>query len=259
MSMMKLKSRLRETQDRLTLHLCTIPSAVVTQALATVGADGVIVDLEHGAVDYASAHAMIAATAGTDCAPLVRITINEPAHVKRALDIGAEGIVFPLINSAQDAHDAVASLRYPPGGTRGFGPFIAQSRWGAQMQTYRKTVEDHLVCCLLIETRSAVEAIEEICGVPGVDIIIPAQFDLSTALGISGQFDHPDFIAAVSRVERTALATGLPLGGVAFSRAQAETLFARGYRIIVGFDVLCLRDQAAEMRSWATLPTSVAS
>jgi 4-hydroxy-2-oxoheptanedioate aldolase len=250
MATMTLKARLRDTRDRLTMQLCTIPSAVVTQALAAAGSDCVVVDLEHGAVDHASAHAMIAATAGTACAPMVRVTVNDPAHVKRALDLGAEGIMFPLIETAQDARDAVASMRYPPNGTRGFGPFIAQSRWGAQMPTYRKAVEEHLVCCLLIETRGAVEAIEEICAVPGIDIIVPAQFDLSTALGVSGQFDHPDFVAAVARVEGAAIAAGLPLGGVAFSRAQAEALFARGYRMIAGFDVLTLRAQAAEMRSW---------
>lgn len=250
MTGMTLKGRLRDTRDRLAMQLCTIPSAVVTQALAAAGSDCVVVDLEHGAVDHGSAHAMIAATAGTLCAPMVRVTANDPSMVKRALDLGAEGIMFPLIESAQDARDAVASLRYPPNGTRGFGPFIAQSRWGAQMPTYRTAVEEHLVCCLLIETRGAVECIEEICAVPGIDIIVPAQFDLSTAIGVSGQFDHPDFVAAVARVERAALAAGVPLGGVAFSRAQAEALFARGYRIIAGFDVLWLRAQAGEMRSW---------
>lgn len=254
MTTMTLKSRLRDTRDRLSMQLCTIPSAVVTQALAAAGSDCVVVDLEHGAVDHASAHAMIAATAGTACAPMVRVTTNDPSRVKRALDLGAEGIVFPLIESARDARDAVASLRYPPSGTRGFGPFIAQSRWGAQMPTYRKVVEDHLVCCLLIETRGAVEAIEEICAVPGIDIIVPAQFDLSTALGVSGQFEHPEFLAAMARVERAAIAAGLPLGGIAFSRAQAEVLFARGYRMIAGFDVLWLRAQATEMRSWLTSP-----
>ncbi|WP_270933617.1 HpcH/HpaI aldolase family protein [Falsiroseomonas oryzae] len=250
MTAMTLKARLRETRDALTMQLCTIPSAVVTQALAAAGSDCVVVDLEHGAVDHASAHAMIAATAGTSCAPMARVTANDATMVKRALDLGAEGIMFPLIESARDARDAVASLRYPPDGTRGFGPFIAQSRWRAQMSTYRKAVEEHLVCCLLIETRGAVEDIEAICAVPGVDIIVPAQFDLSTALGVSGQFDHPDFVAAVARVERAATAAGLPLCGVAFSRAQAEALFARGYRMIAGFDVLWLRAQAAEMRSW---------
>lgn len=249
-----MKSRLQDTRDLLTMHLCGIPSAVVTQALAAAGSDCIVVDLEHGAVDYASAHAMIAATAGTNCAPLVRVAVNDPAHVKRALDLGAEGIMFPLIESAQGARDAVASLHYPPHGNRGFGPFIAQSRWGTQLNTYLPTVENRLVCCILIETRGALESIEEICTVPGIDIIIPAQFDLSTALGISGQFDHPDFVSAVARIEQAALAAGLPLGGVAMNREQADLLIARGYRIVCGFDSLWLRAQAAQMKSWISNP-----
>jgi len=74
------------------------------------------------------------------------------------------------------------------------------------------------------------------------------------ALGVSGQFDHPDFLAAVARVERAALAVGLPLRGVAFSRVQAQAPFARGYRMIAGFDALWLRAQAAEMRRWLAAP-----
>lgn len=93
--MPSLKKKLRDANHRLTSHVCTIPSATVTQAMAASGADAVIIDLEHGAVDYASAHAMIAATAGSACAPLVRVTVNDPSHVKRALDLGAEGIMFP--------------------------------------------------------------------------------------------------------------------------------------------------------------------
>ena len=109
---MAFKEKLTDPTKRLTAHVCTIPSATVTQAMAAAGSDAVIIDLEHGAIDYATAHAMIAATAGTSCAPLVRVTENDAAQVKRVLDLGAEGIVFPLIRSAEDAVRAVASLRY---------------------------------------------------------------------------------------------------------------------------------------------------
>lgn len=245
-----LKRKLRETQDKLSMHVCTIPSATVTQAMAAAGADAVIIDLEHGAVDYASAHAMIAATQGFACAPTVRIAENDPVLVKRALDMGAEGIVFPLIDTAEDASRAVASLRYPPEGIRGFGPFIAHSRWDVPMLDYRATIEPELCCILLIETRAAVDNIAEIVQVPGIDLIVPAQFDLSTALGISGQFDHPDFVAAVEKVETAAQDAGLPLGGVAMAEAQARALFARGYRVICGFDLLWLKAKTAETQSW---------
>lgn len=244
------KERLSNQTDRMTAHVCTIPSATVTQAMAAAGSDAVIIDLEHGAVDYGSAHAMIAATSGFACAPLVRVAENDPAQVKRALDLGAEGIVFPLIRTVADAEKAVASLRYPPAGNRGFGPFIAHSRWGTSLMEHRETVDGKLVCCLLIETRDAIENIAAICAVPGIDLIVPAQFDLSTDLGVSGQFDHPDFQDALAKVERAANAANIPLGGVALAKPQADALFAKGYRVIAGFDLLWLRAVAAETQSW---------
>lgn len=248
--MSSFKDRLTAGGHRMTMHICTIPSAAVTQALAAAGADAVVADMEHGAIDYASAHAMIAATAGWDCAPLVRIAEIDEALVKRALDLGAEGIVFPMVRTAADAARAVASLRYPPAGTRGFGPFLAHSRWDTTLANYRAQIEPRLVCCLLVETADAVENIEAICAVPGIDLIVPAQFDLSTDLGIPGQFDHPAFAAAIARVEGAAKAAGLPLGQVALQPEAAAALFARGYSVIAGFDALWLRAAASATQSW---------
>lgn len=250
--MTSLKRRLSDASTPLTSVVCTIPSATVTQAIAASGVDSVIVDLEHGAVDYGSAHAMIAATAGTSCAPLVRVAENDEAQVKRALDLGAEGIVFPLIRTGDDAKRAVASLRYPPRGTRGFGPFIAQSRWQTTLPAYQRDVEDQLVTCLLIETTEAVDNIEDICAVEGVDMLVLAAFDLSTSLGVSGQFDHPAFVAAQSKIEKCAMDRGMPLGGVAMVQEQADAQLARGYRLIAGFDVLWLRAKSAELCGWAS-------
>ncbi|MHA1127371.1 MAG: HpcH/HpaI aldolase family protein [Alphaproteobacteria bacterium] len=248
--MPSLKSKLADPNKQISMHICTIPSATVTQAMAAAGADAVVIDLEHGAVDYGSAHAMIAATAGSDCAPLVRVAKNDAAHVKRVLDLGAEGIVFPLIKTAEDARRAVASLRYPPVGDRGFGPFIAHSHWKTGLLDFAAEMDGEMVCCLLIETVEAVENIVEICAVEGIDLIIPAQFDLSTALGVSGQFGHPDFIKALEKIENAANATGIPLGGVAMSKEQADALFAKGYRQIAGFDLLMLKASVAAIASW---------
>ncbi len=248
--MASFKERLHKTNDKMTLHMCTIPSVAIPQALAAGGADGIFVDLEHGAIDYAMAHAMIAATAGTNCAPLARIAAIDTNLAKRALDMGATGLVFPMVRTAQDARDAVACLRYPPNGTRGFGPFLAQSRWQTNLADYRDKMEPQMVCMLLIETREAVENIDEICAVEGIDIITPALFDLSTDLGLPGQFDHPDFVAAVTKVENAAKKAGLPLAGIGLTRPQATQLLERGYRIIAGVDSLWLRAQAAEVQGW---------
>ncbi len=235
---------------RLTAHVATIPSPVVTQAMAASGADAAIIDLEHGAVDYGTAHAMIASLQGTDCAPLIRITEIDEAQVKRVLDLGAEGVVFPLVRTVADAQRAVASMHYPPKGTRGFGPFIAHSHYDTSLPGYQAAVEPHLVCCLLVETRDAVANIEDIAAVPGVDLLVPAQFDLTTDLGISGQFDHPDYLAALAKIESAAKAAGVPLGQAALNKDQAEAAFARGYRLIAGFDVLWLKGAATAAQSW---------
>lgn len=247
---MKLKQRLSDTQDRLANFIVTVPSAVVTQALAAAGADSLIIDIEHGAVDYGSAHAMIAATHGYNCAALVRIAENTDAQVKRALDVGAQGIVFPLIETAEQASWAVSSLRYPPHGRRTFGPFIAHSFEGVPLAEYANHIDDTLTCCLLVETVKGVENIEKICAVPGIDIIIPAAFDLSTSLGIPGQFEAPAFLEALATIEAAAQAAGIPMGGNAFSPEQADVLFAKGYRLLGGFDVLMLKAGVATLKGW---------
>lgn len=244
------KDRLHGTQDRMTAHLCAIASPAVTQALAAAGADAVIVDLEHGAIGYDAAHAMIAAVGGRSCCPMVRVAEVDEALVKRSLDLGAEGIVFPLIRTAADAARAVASLRYPPRGTRGFGPFLAHAHFDVPLMAYRDQVEDRLICCLLVETAEAVANIDEICQVEGIDLIIPAQFDLSTNLGLQGQFDHPDFLAALDRVETAVKAAGIPLGGVALAEPQAKALLDRGYRVITGVDALWLATATRTTQSW---------
>ena len=248
--MQTLKHRLNNTDDRLTAHVATIPSATVTQAMAAAGADCVIIDMEHGAIDYASAHAMIAATQGTKCAPIVRIAENDPVQVKRVLDLGAQGICFPMIRTADDARKAVASLRYPPAGTRGFGPFIAHSGAGVPLMEYKDAVDGTLAAVLLVETADAIANIDDIAAVEGIDLLVPAQFDLSTDLGISGQFDHPDFQAAIAKVEEAAKRHGIPLGNVALAPEQAAGLFAKGYRVICGFDLLWLKAKTAETQGW---------
>lgn len=111
-------------------------------------------------------------------------------------------------------------------------------------------MDDQIVCCLLVETRDAIENIGEICSLPSIDAIIPAQFDLSTDLGISGQFDHPDFQSAIPKVESAANSAYIPLGNVGLAKPQADALFAKGYRIIAGFDILWLKTMATETQSW---------
>ena len=249
---MTMKAKLATPGRLLNWQVCVIPSAVVTQAVAAAGADAVIIDQEHGPIGAETLHAMIAATQGTGCAPLVRLPEIDEAQVKRALDAGAEGICFPLIRSVADAERCVRSLRYPPAGRRGWGPFVAHSRWGVPLFDYLSGPARETICMLLIETVDAVAEIEAICAVEGIDCMIVAPFDLSTELGVHGELDHPRMLDAIARIEAAAQAAGIPLGGVGFTKEASQRLVAKGYRLIGGFDLLWLKTAVAQSRAWLT-------
>jgi 4-hydroxy-2-oxoheptanedioate aldolase len=220
---MFLKERLRRDDGVLRGVMCVIPSAVAAQAIAAAGADFIVIDREHGPIGRETMHAMIAATAGTACSALVRVPAIDEAEVKAALDAGAEGIVYPLIRSAEDVKRCVAYLTYPPNGSRGWGPFAAHSRFGTSLRDYPGAVGPHVTGCVLIETVEAIENIDAILEVPGLDFLVVAPFDLSSALGVEGQFDSPVFVEAVATVERAAR-NKVPLGGVALTREQSSTV-----------------------------------
>lgn len=244
-----MKGRLHDSET-LAGSVAAIPSAVAVQAMAAAGADWIVIDQEHGAVGPENLHAMIAATAGTRCAPLVGVPRRDEAWVKPALDLGAEVIVFPLVRTAEDAAECVALLRYPPRGRRGWAPFVAHARWGVGLFDCLPQHGEDTVCILLLETRAAVENIEAICRVEGVDGMVIAPFDLSTEFGVSGRFDAPEFRDASAHLEGVILEAGIPLGGAALTREQTRALLDRGYQLPVhGFNVLMLGDlvrQAAE-------------
>ena len=249
--MVGMKERIHKSRDPLGGYLCLIPSAVVTQALAAAGADWLVIDQEHGSIGMENLHAMIAATAGTACSPWVRVAKRDEAFVKPALDAGAEGIMFPLVQTAEDAAECVALTKYPPYGRRGWGPFMAHSRWDAELLDYLPKRGHETVCGLLIETRAAVDNIEDICRVEGIDYMIIATFDLSTDLGVSGKFDAPILLDAVKHAENAILKAGIALGAAAFTREQTQANLSRGHRILVyGFDVLVLKSHALQAAGW---------
>jgi 4-hydroxy-2-oxoheptanedioate aldolase len=244
------KDRLEREADVLHGVICEIPSAVSAQAIAAAGADFLVIDREHGAIGRESMHAMIAATAGTACAALVRVPAIDEAEVKAALDAGAEGIVYPLIRSAEDARRCVELVTYPPGGSRGWGPFAAHSRFGTSLPEYSAAVGSHVTCCVLIETAEAVQDIDAIVQTPGIDFAAVAPFDLTSALGVEGRFDAPVYLDAVAAVEGAALGR-VPLCGVAFTREQSVALAGKGYRVLLnGFDVLMLKQLTAGFKDW---------
>lgn len=222
--------------------IVTIPSVQVVQVLAHAGFDFLLIDLEHGPIDHATAHAMVVATAGTPAVPLVRLAWNVPWLAKPALDMGALGICFPMVRNRAEAEAAVRAVRYPPAGGRNWGPFHAPIRWGMPIPRYLQVADEEVLASSIIEDGEGVRNADEIVGTPGLDLVIIGPGDLATSLGHRGQVDHPEVQAAIAEAEAAILRSGVPLGGVALSPEQANRMVERGYRVLaLGFDWFLLQ------------------
>ena len=226
--------------------IATIPSIQTVQTLASTGVDWLIIDMEHGPIDVSSAHAMIVATAGTSTVPFVRLPWLHPWQAKPAMDLGALGIVFPMICTREQAEAAVRSVRYPPVGDRLWGPFYAPMRWGQTVTQYIDAANENMLAIVTIEHPDAIRNIDEVMSAPGLDLAFIGPGDLAMSLEIPGQFDHSKFKAAVAEAEAGILRSGVPLGGVARTPDQAKQMLDRGYRALVfGFDWMLLQQAAA--------------
>jgi 4-hydroxy-2-oxoheptanedioate aldolase len=224
----------------------TIPSAATAQLLAHAGFDWLMIDMEHGPISIETAHAMIAATAGTQVTPLVRVPQNLPWVAKPALDAGAAGIVYPQVNNRDHALAAARSTRYPPAGDRLWGPFYAPARFGLSIPDYLLAANDSLVTIVIIEHPDAIDLIDEILTADGIDAAVIGTHDLAVSMGRPGQLEHPDVLDAVERAEKAIRDSPVILGGNAFSPEQARQMTDRGYQLLaLGFDWSLLQRGAA--------------
>lgn len=217
--------------------MMTMPSPHFARAAVGAGLDWLLFDLEHSPIDPAQLHGLIAATAGTHCAPLVRVPLDRSGLIRQALDTGASGLVFPLITSTQDVEDAIALTRYPPAGTRGIGPMHAALHLGVSMPEYLAFANEYISRSVLIEDVSAIDALEDILAVPGLDCAIIAPFDLSASMARPGDLHHSDVRSAIAHAERVIAASPVALGGLASSAEDAANKRSKGYQLItLGYD-----------------------
>lgn len=228
--------------------LTSMPSVNMAQALSNAGFDWLFIDMEHGPIDIASCHHMITATAGTECAPVVRVMEPSINYTKPVLDSGAMGIIFPMITTKKAAECAVKAVRYPPEGERGWGPFYAPMRWGnGDSIDYYKASKD-VVIIALIEHIKSVENIHEILEVAGVDVFFIAPMDLAASMGHVGNRDHPDVQSAILKAEDAIKEAGRTLGGLCLSAEEGNEKASKGYQILLmGFDLLLLEVGAKSM------------
>lgn len=206
----------------------TILDPAATELIAGAGFDLLIADGEHGAVATSDLMAMLIATRAAGIPVLYRVAANEPVRIMHALDAGASGVVIPQVRTTADVERAVAWCRYPPAGLRGIAPRRA-SGYGRGTGDYMKAANGLVTCCIQIETREALEGLDAILDVPGIDTILVGPNDLAASLGHIGDLGHPEVEAAFATIIARADAHGIRAGAWAGSPAQARVRRDQGY------------------------------
>ncbi|KAM5342076.1 hypothetical protein ACJ41O_015107 [Fusarium nematophilum] len=214
-----------------------IPDHNVARMLArTPGVDWVLVDCEHGNIDDRAMHENVPAVAAAGASPIVRIPSTEPWMIKRALDSGAHGILVPLLRTAEEAKEIVKAAKFPPWGIRGFGAVFAGERFQSQptMTDYLQQANKSLLTMVQIETQEALDNLEEIAAVEGIDLLFVGPFDLGNSIGhpiINGQF-KPELKAVISRIAEVSHKAGKKCGIYSTSGASAKEYAKAGFDMI---------------------------
>lgn len=206
----------------------TIGNPEVVEMLSLLGFDWLLLDMEHAPLDYQTLEYMLMAVRG-DATPLVRIPLNSPVYAKRVLDLGAAGILVPLVNTAEDARLAVASARYPPAGVRGVGPRRAAS-YGLRTDEYFDRA-DEVIVVVQIETREAINNIEAILAVDGVTAFFIGPNDLSFSYGCRSWREEP-VLKALERAAEASRSSGVPGGMYCSDGESLRRALELGFKLI---------------------------
>ncbi len=183
----------------------------VAEVLANAGFNWIAADMEHTDIDNAGFAGLARAMHGRGVAPLARVRENDTLAIRQVLDLGAQGVIVPLIHTAEDAERAVSAAKYPPRGVRGFC-FSRMNNWGTDFAAYAATANDDLAVVVMIESRQGVENIDAILAVEGVDGVFIGPYDLSGSYGVPGQTAHPQVKAGCRRVLDACRAAGKSAG-----------------------------------------------
>ncbi len=213
-------------------------STVVAEMLTHAGYDWIVVDMEHSPNELVDVLLQLQVIQPGNAEPMVRVPWNDPVTVKRILDVGAQTLLFPMIQNAEDAELAVASTRYPDqGGIRGVMSLARMNGFG-KIKDYYKTAHREICVIVQCETVEAVDNIPEIAKVKGVDGIFIGPSDLSASMGLVGQAGHKDVQAEIRRGLDLSTRAGLPCGFLTADEAMAKRMFDWGYNFVaVGSDL----------------------
>ena len=225
---------------------------VSAELCAAAGYDWLIVDLEHGGGTEADLLALLLAVQAGGSVPLVRPQSGERIRIGRALDIGARGIMVPRLDSAEQAREAVSFLRYPPAGIRGVATRVRGAGLGVVPHADVHRLNQRVVGIIQIESVGGLRDADAIAAIDGVDVLFVGPADLSHSLGIPGQFQHPDYVAALDRVVAACRAHGKAPGILVYDPAVARRHLELGFTFVgIGSDGAYVAEGAA--RSLATV------
>jgi 2-keto-3-deoxy-L-rhamnonate aldolase RhmA len=255
-------AKIRQGEPAIGLWLHT-HSFHIARILAAQGLfDWLLVDIEHTPVDLSTASTLFATIAdisGGQCTPLARVADGSMVQIRQALDAGAQGVIVPMVNTAEDAARVVRFARYPPLGERGAGGWVPHFGFGTtDHREYVAQANSEILVAVQIETRAAVENIDAILAVPGIDMIFVGPFDLHISLGLPGTFwsDAPEFRSAFERILTACRAKGVTLGTISMDAAGVNDRLADGFRFVsLSTDMLHLLASVKSQYAALNLPS----
>ena len=225
---------------------CSIPSSISAEIMAHQGWDTITVDLQHGLVDYQAALTMLQAISTKEVTPLARVPWLEPGIIMKLLDAGAYGIICPMINTREDAENLVAACRYAPQGARSFGPTRALFYAGSD---YAQHANDTIVALAMIETKQALDNVQDIVSTPGLDGVYIGPSDLSLSMGYTPKLDQeePAVVEAINAILKASKDAGVRAGIHCLEPAYARKMIAQGFDLVtIGSDIRLLAAMAGQ-------------
>lgn len=229
--MNQFKTRLQKGETLIGCWL-NLGSSVTAEIVGRTGYDWVLIDLEHGAGVEKDVLFQLQALESTPATALVRVESFERQRIHRVLDMGAAGVMCPRINSVDEARKFAGALRYPPEGSRGVAKMVRATGFGRDFSEYHKNQKDNILGILQIESVEALDCIDEMAAIDGVDVLFVGPADLSMAMGIFGQFDHPRFQDAMKATVDAATKAGKAAGILLLNPADAVACHDLGMRMI---------------------------
>ena len=207
-------------------------SSLTSEIVGMSGFDWVLVDIEHGSGSEGQILQQLQALEHTPAATFVRIESYQRQRFHRILDLGAEGIMCPRINTLEEARQAAKAIRYPPDGIRGVARMVRATNFGSDFNEYYTNQKKNLVCIVQIETEEILNSLDAVAAIDEIDVLFVGPMDLSMALGIFGQFDHPKFVDALKATADAAAKEGKATGILLQNPEEFKKYYELGFRFI---------------------------